>query len=160
MSTEIYRQWEFLGYSVAAGMCMAFVYDVIRLFRCLVRHGRLAVDIEDILYWLASFFAGFVFLYYLNNGVIRFAAVFGVAVGMAVYVFTVGRFLVKTGVWIAKHTLFYLFGKIRLTLVHFKHKIKTIHPTKDNGRKGEPRHGKEKQKKSKKKKTGVSPQQE
>ena len=52
---------------------MAFAYDVLRLFRRLVRHGRFAVDIEDILYWTICFLLSFTLLYYGNNGVIRFA---------------------------------------------------------------------------------------
>ena len=44
MSGEIVKEWYFWLVSIATGAFLAFVYDVIRLFRRLVRHGRLAVD--------------------------------------------------------------------------------------------------------------------
>lgn len=92
MSADIIREWNFWLASVLAGAGMAFLYDIFRLFRRLIRHGRLAVDLEDILYWAVCFGISFALLYYGNNGVIRFAAVIGAAVGMLVYVATLGRF--------------------------------------------------------------------
>ncbi|MDE6220543.1 MAG: spore cortex biosynthesis protein YabQ [Lachnospiraceae bacterium] len=114
MSGEIVREWHFWLISIATGVCMAFAYDVLRLFRRLVRHGRFAVDLEDILYWTACFGLSFTLLYYGNNGVIRFAAVLGAAVGMLIYAATVGRFFVKISFWIIDKTvgsLFRIIGK-------------------------------------------------
>lgn len=122
MSGEIVREWYFWLVSVAAGAFMAFVYDVVRLFRRLVRHGRFAVDLEDILYWTACFGLSFTLLYYGNNGVIRFAAVLGAAVGMALYAVTVGRFFVRVSFWIIDKTvgaLFRLIRKIMRSIVCF-----------------------------------------
>lgn len=105
MSREIIREWNFWLASVAAGVCMAFSYDLIRLFRRLIRHGRIAVDLEDILYWTACFLLSFTLLYYGNNGVIRFAAVLGAAAGMMAYAVTLGRFFVKAGFFIIDKTI-------------------------------------------------------
>ena len=74
MSEEIIKDWDFWFSAAAAGFAMAFVYDLLRLFRQIVRHKRIFVDIEDILFWTACFLASFTLLYYRNNGVIRFAA--------------------------------------------------------------------------------------
>ena len=95
MSASIIKEWHFWLVSIAAGAAMAFVYDLLRLFRRLVRHGRLWVDAEDLLFWAACFFASFTLLYYGNNGVIRFAAVFGAGIGMLFYELTLGRIFVK-----------------------------------------------------------------
>lgn len=113
MSGEIVKEWYFWLVSVAAGAFMAFVYDVVRLFRRLVRHGRLAVDLEDILYWTACFGLSFTLLYYGNNGVIRFAAVLGAAVGMALYAATVGRLFVRVSFFIIDKTVGALFRLVR-----------------------------------------------
>lgn len=115
MSGEIVKEWYFWLVSIAAGAFMAFVYDVLRLFRRLVRHGRFAVDLEDILYWTACFGLSFTLLYYGNNGVIRFAAVLGAALGMFGYAVTAGRFFVRFSFWVIDKTvgaLFRLIGKI------------------------------------------------
>lgn len=113
MSGEIVRELHFWLVSIVTGVCMAFAYDVIRLFRRLISHGRLAVDLEDILYWTACFGLSFTLLYYGNNGVIRFAAVLGAAVGMFVYAITVGRFFVKISFLIIDKTVGNLFRMIR-----------------------------------------------
>lgn len=133
MSGEIVREWHFWLVSIATGAFMAFAYDVIRLFRRLIRHGRLAVDLEDILYWTACFGLSFTLLYYGNNGVIRFAAVLGAAVGMAVYAVTVGRFFVRISFFVIDKTvgsLFRLFRKILRPIKRFAvnsyHKLKRL----------------------------------
>ena len=95
MSREIVREWHFWLASIMTGVFMAFTYDLLRLFRRLVRHARIIVDLEDILYWTACFGLSFTLLYYGNNAVIRFAAVLGAAVGMLFYELTAGRYFVK-----------------------------------------------------------------
>lgn len=190
MSGEIIREWNFWLASMAAGACMAFSYDIIRLFRRLVRHGRIAVDLEDILYWTACFFASFILLYYGNNGVIRFAAVLGAAAGMMIYAVTLGRFFVKAGFFILDKTVgrllrvfaktarklrrigkkacgkwmeSRLFKKYRLTKASFRHKIVLRRRKKAGTGKGETGHGRPKAKQKKaetKKNAGVSPDQE
>lgn len=113
MSGEIVREWYFWLVSIAAGVFMAFAYDVLRLLRRLVRHNRFAVDLEDILYWTSCFLLSFTLLYYGNNGVIRFAAVLGAAVGMFVYIFTVGRFFVRLSLFVLDKTFGNLFRLTR-----------------------------------------------
>lgn len=123
MSETIIREWYFLLYSILTGFCFAFVYDHIRLFRHLHKHKRWLVDVEDILFWTVCFFASFYLLYYGNNGVVRFFAVLGAAIGMFLYSKTIGRLYVK-GLYRLIMLLLspYRFLKIRLTRIgnHFK----------------------------------------
>lgn len=127
MSETIIREWYFLLCSMLTGIFFAFVYDQIRLFRRLWRHGRLLVDVEDILYWTFCFFASFYLLYYGNYGVVRFFAVLGAAIGMFFYSRTIGRIYVKSLYRIIMLLLApYRFVKIRLTHVknHFTIKLR------------------------------------
>lgn len=126
MSGEIVREWHFWLVSVAAGAFLAFVYDIIRLLRRLIRHGRFAVDLEDILYWTACFGLSFTLLYYGNNGVIRFAAVFGAAVGMLVYTVTAGRFFVRVSFFIIDKTVGSLFRLLRKMIQRMCRLLKPI----------------------------------
>lgn len=160
MSEEIIKDWEFWFSAAAAGFGMAFVYDLIRLFRQIVRHKRIFVDIEDILFWTACFLASFTLLYYRNNGVIRFAAVLGAAVGMWLHHMTLGRLLaptvrlikrIKRGI---KRMFLPIHRKYQLTVASFQHKMKTRYISAK--RKGEKRHGRPSGRK-KKKDAGVSP---
>ena len=105
MSETIIADLDLWLASIATGISMAFVYDWLRLFRRFVRHGRFAVDVEDLLYWTICFFVSFVLLYYGNNGVIRFVAVFGAALGMLLYAVTVGRIFVKVGYFLINKTI-------------------------------------------------------
>lgn len=105
MSENIIADLDLWLVSIAAGVCMAFAYDVLRLFRRLVRHGRLAVDLEDLLYWTLCFFASFTLLYYGNNGVIRFVAVLGAALGMLVYSVSMGKVFVKFSYFLINKTI-------------------------------------------------------
>lgn len=105
MSETIIADLDLWLASIAAGACMAFAYDLLRLFRRLVRHGRFAVDVEDLLYWTVCFFASFTLLYYGNNGVIRFVAVFGAALGMLLYIVTLGRIFIKVTYFLINKTI-------------------------------------------------------
>lgn len=116
MSEAIIADLDLWLASIATGVCMAFAYDLLRLFRRLVRHGRFAVDVEDLLYWTVCFFVSFVLLYYGNNGVIRFVAVFGAALGMLLYVVTVGRIFVKVGYFLINKTIGSAFRFLRKIL--------------------------------------------
>ena len=190
MSREIVREWHFWLASIMTGVFMAFAYDLLRLLRRLVRHARIIVDLEDILYWTACFGLSFTLLYYGNNGVIRFAAVLGAAVGMLFYALTAGRFFVKWCYFLIDQTLgrFFrfvrhfivgrihklirkLFSKIRLTCAEKRHKMKLYFQKAAKGRKEETKDGiksnkgskKQKRKKSKKtkeKNAAVPPCQE
>lgn len=105
MSENIIADLDLWLISVTAGACMAFAYDLLRLFRRLVRHGRFAVDAEDLLYWTLCFFASFTLLYYGNNGVIRFVAVLGAALGMLMYSVSIGRVFVKFSYFLINKTI-------------------------------------------------------
>lgn len=182
MSREIVREWQFWLASIMTGLFMAFTYDFIRLFRRLVRHARIIVDLEDILYWTACFGLSFTLLYYGNNGVIRFAAVFGAAIGMLLYALTIGRFFVKLCYRVIDKTIgrFFRFVKhffvskihkinykIRLTCAEKRHKIKLYYQKVAKGGKEETKDGrskkkfkKKKNKKIKKKNAAIPPGQE
>lgn len=105
MSKNIIADLDLWLVSIAAGACMAFAYDFLRLFRRLVRHGRFAVDLEDLIYWIICFFASFTILYYGNNGVIRFVAVLGAALGMLFYSVTIGKIFVRFSYFLINKTI-------------------------------------------------------
>lgn len=105
MSKNIIADLDLWLVSITAGICMAFAYDILRLFRRLIRHKRLAVDVEDMLYWIVCFFASFTILYYGNNGVIRFVAVLGAALGMLFYSVTIGKIFVKFSYFLINKTI-------------------------------------------------------
>lgn len=82
MSEGIFLELQFFARAFLWGVFLALLYDFIRLFRCLVRHGTLALAVEDILYWLACGILIFRMLYEENSGAIRGFAIAAVILGM------------------------------------------------------------------------------
>lgn len=67
------------------GILMMVLYDLIRIFRRLIRHSVLAVAVEDVLYWIVCGILIFRMLYLENSGAIRGFAIAAVVLGMILY---------------------------------------------------------------------------
>lgn len=94
MSTHIVEETVFLYNSILMGVFVSFIYDIIRIFRRVVSHNRIFLSIEDLGYWMFCAWEMFCLLYRESNGVLRWFAILGVALGMALYLLTVSRFFV------------------------------------------------------------------
>ncbi len=98
MSQDIIKEVMFLLHSLLLGVIITFVYDWFLIFRRLIRHTILLISLEDIIFWIACAVSVFYMLYEENNGVLRWFAVAGAALGMMIYKKTVSRFFIKTAV--------------------------------------------------------------
>lgn len=85
MSREIVQELTFFTHSVLMGLVITFVYDWIRVLRKLFRHGTALMSAEDLLFWLTCGIGVFYMLYRENNGILRWFAVVGAALGMMIY---------------------------------------------------------------------------
>lgn len=85
MSIGIQFELQFFGKALACGLFLALVYDGIRLFRRLIRHGKRTVAAEDLLYWLTCGILIFRMLYRENDGAVRGFAIAAVVLGMILY---------------------------------------------------------------------------
>ena len=52
MSSQIVEETLFLYHAVLLGVFVAVIYDVIRIFRRVIKHNRFFISLEDILYWI------------------------------------------------------------------------------------------------------------
>ncbi len=95
MSQDIVNEVYFLGGSLFMGIVITFVYDFILIGRRVVKHSLFAISLEDLIFWLACAVSVFYMLYEENNGVLRWFAVAGAAVGMLLYKGIVGKKFVK-----------------------------------------------------------------
>ena len=98
VSESIGNEAVFLGISILAGVSLFFLYDILRIFRRLIRHGTVWVGIEDILYWLVCTLTVFLMIYRENDGMVRGFAIGGVVLGMLFYYFLFSRFVIKINV--------------------------------------------------------------
>ena len=91
MSGEIMSQFRFLLSSLCIGMALLAGYDVLRLLRFWIFHGKVWIWVEDILYWCLVSFPVFYAFFRLNQGSIRWYGMTALTGGAFVYEFGFGR---------------------------------------------------------------------
>ncbi|MDR2889325.1 MAG: spore cortex biosynthesis protein YabQ [Lachnospiraceae bacterium] len=89
MSEDILFEVNFFLHSFIMGVIITFGYDWFIILRRLIRHNTVMVSLEDLIFWIACALGVFYMLYRENNGILRWFAVLGAAVGMWIYKRTV-----------------------------------------------------------------------
>lgn len=82
ISGTIAGEGSLLLLSVLFGFGLMLAYDILRIFRHIVRHGTVLMAVEDVLYWLLCAIGIFAMLYQENDGLLRWFVLGGVAAGM------------------------------------------------------------------------------
>ncbi len=95
VSENIFHELDFFAVSFALGILLVFAYDILRIFRRLVRHGTVWISLEDLCYWIITAFVIFAMLYQKNDGLIRGFSIGGIAAGMLLYNQLISRYTVK-----------------------------------------------------------------
>lgn len=106
--------------SIFLGVCVGVFYDVFRILRLSLSTHKIVVLVQDILFWLFTAVASFLFVFVVNNGEFRFYFVFGELVGFAVYYFTMGAAVMKITQWLVKIIRKIFRGVFRILLFPFK----------------------------------------
>ena len=86
---------EFLLHALLMGIFITFIYDILRIFRRVIPHGKLAVSMEDICFWIYCAARVFLLMHHESNGTLRWFAVLGALVGMLLYKKLFSGFFVK-----------------------------------------------------------------
>ena len=95
MSDAISMEMRFFLASVLSGIILLIVYDVLRIFRRVVKHPWFFVALEDLIFWLLSGLFIFRMMYEMNNGTIRGFSILGMLLGMVIYNQSLSPFFVK-----------------------------------------------------------------
>jgi len=95
VSENIFHELDFFAVSFALGILLVLVYDCLRIFRRLVRHGVVWIALEDLCYWIFTAFVVFAMLYQKNDGLIRGFSIGGILLGMLLYNHLISRYTVK-----------------------------------------------------------------
>lgn len=95
MSSQIVEESRFLFYCFLSGIIVTIAYDFFRIFRRVVKHGTLWIAFEDIIFWIFATFFLFYVLYKTNHGMLRWFSVAGAGIGMLVYKYLVGEYIVE-----------------------------------------------------------------
>lgn len=86
---------EFLLHAFLLGVLVTLLYDLLRIFRRIVPHNLFFVSVEDLGFWVYCGAEVFLLMYRESNGTLRWFAVFGALLGMALYRKLCSPFLVK-----------------------------------------------------------------
>lgn len=95
MSYFLWNQARQFITAMFSGMVLSALYDVIRIFRNIVKHRRIWISIEDFIFW--NFVGVFIYIiiFYSNDGIIRWFIIVSAFVGAIIYHKGIGRFVVK-----------------------------------------------------------------
>ena len=83
----ICRQTHIFLLSCVAGIFSGFIFDIFRIKRRLVKTSDIVVYVEDIIYWLIISVVLFALMYYSNESEVRSYILFGIFIGVVIYVF-------------------------------------------------------------------------
>lgn len=95
MSKDIIVELQFFMTSILWGALILLAYDILRIFRRVVKHNYFFIAIEDLLFWVITSVFIFAMIYNENNGIIRGFSIMGMAIGMLIYNFTLSPLVVK-----------------------------------------------------------------
>lgn len=81
--------------SLYTGLLVMAYYDILRLFRRLIKHNNFFVGAEDFIFFIIAGFAVFSMVYVENDGRLRWFIIAGTFAGGIIYEKSFGKFLVK-----------------------------------------------------------------
>ncbi len=96
MNPAITVELQFFLLSILWGGILLLAYDILRIFRRLIKQGAFLVAIEDLIFWLLASLFIFSMIFYENNGVIRGFSIIGMLLGIILYHFSISEWLVKS----------------------------------------------------------------
>lgn len=119
MSEHIYAEFNTFCYAIMLGVLCGILYDIIRIFRRIIKKRIAVTVVEDIIYWMVVSVLMFMLMYRENGGMVRGYAIIGMASGMVLYEVSLGKFIVKY----VSALLNRIFGLLKIGINKF---IKTI----------------------------------
>lgn len=120
MSQNIVNEATFLLHSFFMGVIITFVYDGFLILRRLIKHNLFLISVEDLIFWVACAIGVFYMLYEENNGILRWFAIFGAAMGMFAYKLSISPVVVNVISTIIKRITRIFFHIFRFLLRPFR----------------------------------------
>ena len=121
------QAWLFLS-TVVIGAGLGLFYDVFRVLRKTAPHRGFAVQLEDLLFWLAVTALVFYFMLHRNYGEIRFFSLLGVAIGGALYFATISRLVLKVSVVVVNFLKRVIAAAVRIILLPLRLIVTWLRP--------------------------------
>ncbi len=101
VSLKILTELKIFRDSFLVGVALIATYDIIRLFRRIITHGKIWAAIEDFFYWILSGSVVFLLVIQENKGKNRFYIFAGILLGASLFHRIIGKRVLKfLGGWI------------------------------------------------------------
>ncbi len=127
MNQYINMEVKFFLMSIAWGAILLIIYDCIRIFRKVIKHGAVLMSLEDIIYWTISAVLIFRMMYQLNDGIIRGFSLLGILLGMVIYKYSISEFIVNGISFVLIKTKHFLLKMIHIILKPIQFIERKIH---------------------------------
>lgn len=112
--------------SIQIGLLMGVLFDVIRIFRKLIKHPSFIVQIEDMLYWVICGFVGFYMLYICNYADIRPYIFVGMILGGIFYFSSFSILFMKVATLIINYMKYFIKQCVAVLLIPLKRVIHLV----------------------------------
>lgn len=83
---------------VINGVLIGILFDTFRILRKSFKTSDLVTTVEDITFWILTGILTLYFIFYYNNGEIRFYIFFGIILGILIYILTISKYIIKFSV--------------------------------------------------------------
>lgn len=94
MNVVVSNQLYVFGYAILYGVMLGISYDIIRIFRRIVKHSRFAIGLEDFFFWLSAGLIIFAYIFEVNQGTMRGFIFIGLILGITIYMLTVSKLFI------------------------------------------------------------------
>lgn len=85
---------------VINGILIGVLFDIFRILRKSFKTSDFVTYIEDIIFWILTGILTLYFIFYYNNGEIRFYIFLGIIIGALIYMLTISKHIIKFSVTI------------------------------------------------------------
>lgn len=106
--------------AIQIGVFMGVLFDLVRIFRKLIKHPNFLVQVEDMLYWVVCGFVGFYMLYICNYADVRPYIFIGIVLGGIFYFATFSIIFMKIATIVIFYVKAFIRKLIKLLLIPLK----------------------------------------
>ncbi len=126
MGISINEQASIFITTICVGFFIGFVYDLFRIFRKLIKHPNIFIQLEDLIYWVFVSLVMFYILLHKNYGEVRPFAIIGAFMGMGIYFLTLSQIFFPITIKIIEFIKKCIISIIKAILIPIKFIIKLL----------------------------------
>jgi spore cortex biosynthesis protein YabQ len=108
--------------TVIAGITVGIMFDTYRIIIGFNNPGRILVAISDILFWVFCALIVFIFLFFTNNGDLRYYTFLGLLLGILLYF----KLASKRFIIALRGVIYFIIKVIRITIILIIYPIKRV----------------------------------